>query len=403
LAQLAQLVIAASQAALSAASLEPRLADWAGKLELLVIQPSPFCNLHCDYCYLPNRSDRRRMSLQTLETLARKVFEGRLPSQQLSVIWHAGEPLAVPRAWYEEAFATFSRLRPYGLELSHHFQTNAYLLDSQWCDFIRKHGVRVGVSIDGPDWLHDRRRRTRDGRGTHARVLEGVKALKDAGISYHAICVLTCESLAEPDAIFDFFAELRPTSVCFNIEEMDGANARSSLQEIPARQLDSTYRAFFERMLDRLGRTPDVFRVREVDAVLSVLRDPKYGRRSANSQNDPGRIITVGWDGSYMTFSPELLGMSHPRLGDLRLGNVMRDPLPPRANDARYRAQCDEISRGIDACREHCQYFDFCAGGAPANKLGESARFDATETMFCRLTQKLTTETVLNALDRDLQ
>ena len=37
-------------------------------ISLLVLQPSPFCNINCDYCYLPNRSlqetdgfgDRRR-------------------------------------------------------------------------------------------------------------------------------------------------------------------------------------------------------------------------------------------------------------------------------------------------------------------------------------------------------
>ena len=38
-------------------------------LELLIVQPSPFCNLDCGYCYLHDRSDRSRMSMATLERL----------------------------------------------------------------------------------------------------------------------------------------------------------------------------------------------------------------------------------------------------------------------------------------------------------------------------------------------
>ena len=45
-----------------------------GPLELLVIQPTPFCNINCTYCYLPERQSTRRMSFQTLEATWRWVF-----------------------------------------------------------------------------------------------------------------------------------------------------------------------------------------------------------------------------------------------------------------------------------------------------------------------------------------
>jgi uncharacterized protein len=112
-------------------------------------------------------------------------------------------------------------------------------------------------------------------------------------------------------------------------------------------------------------------------------------------------MLNIAWDGSFTTFSPELLGARHPRLGAFSLGNVLRDALPPAAN-ARYPAQCGEIARGVENCRAQCRYFDFCLGGAPANKLGELGRLDGTETMFCRLTQKATVDVVLAALDQDL-
>ena len=52
------------------------------------------CNLDCSYCYLPDRGNKQVMAPVTLEALARKVFAAHLPAAQLSVIWHAGEPMA---------------------------------------------------------------------------------------------------------------------------------------------------------------------------------------------------------------------------------------------------------------------------------------------------------------------
>ena len=46
-----------------------------GPVRLLVVQPTPFCNLDCDYCYLPNRDDRSRLSLEILELAVERVLE----------------------------------------------------------------------------------------------------------------------------------------------------------------------------------------------------------------------------------------------------------------------------------------------------------------------------------------
>jgi hypothetical protein len=40
-----------------AASFSPPL-----QVRLLVMQPTPFCNLDCTYCYLPHRDDKRRLA-----------------------------------------------------------------------------------------------------------------------------------------------------------------------------------------------------------------------------------------------------------------------------------------------------------------------------------------------------
>src|SRR5262245_19715412 len=67
-----------------------------GPLELLVLQPTPFCNIDCSYCYLPGRQSIRRMSAETLEHTFRWVFSSGLARQEFTLLWHAGEPLVLP-------------------------------------------------------------------------------------------------------------------------------------------------------------------------------------------------------------------------------------------------------------------------------------------------------------------
>src|SRR3954454_10407624 len=146
----------------------------AGPLELLVIQPTPFCNLDCSYCYLPDRQNRRTMSPRTLETAFAWVFASGLVRQPSPLLWHAGEPMVLPPAFYERAAELLATHDPGGDLVTQAIQTNATLVGPAWCDLIRRLNMQVGVSVDGPAFLHDRCRRTRRGAGTLDRVLRGL-------------------------------------------------------------------------------------------------------------------------------------------------------------------------------------------------------------------------------------
>ena len=40
------------------------------QIQLLVVQPTPFCNIDCRYCYLPDRSSKAVVADETLAELA---------------------------------------------------------------------------------------------------------------------------------------------------------------------------------------------------------------------------------------------------------------------------------------------------------------------------------------------
>lgn len=354
-------------------------------VRLLILQPTPFCNLDCSYCYLPGRDDKRRLSLETIEATFGNIIDSGLLGQELSVIWHAGEPLVVPPRFYAGAFQRIESLVAGRAAVQHSIQTNGTLIDDAWCELFRAWSVRVGISIDGPAHLHDRHRRTRSGRGTHRDVMRGVQRMRDAGLPFHAIAVVTAEALDEPDAILDFFEQSGIRDIAFNVEEQEGVNLRSSLAGAEDR-VTAFYRRVFERAVSSNGR----LRVRELDqardAVLCGL--PEYAfdgkRYFANEQAWPFDITTVDWAGNFSMFSPELLGQSHSRFDGFTLGNVHRNRLIDVLATPRFRRLFGEILAGIDRCERECRYYFLCGGGAPANKLFENGRFDSTETAFCR-------------------
>src|SRR5690242_2728673 len=119
------------------------------QVQLAVLQATPFCNIDCDYCYLPARSSSQRMQPETLSKIADRLFESPFMGDELTVVWHAGEPLVVPVEFYEQAYEIFRERNRGGTRVIFSFQTNAMLVSKRWCDFFLQSGAHVGVSLDG--------------------------------------------------------------------------------------------------------------------------------------------------------------------------------------------------------------------------------------------------------------
>jgi uncharacterized protein len=368
-----------------------------GPLELLVLQPTPFCNINCSYCYLPDRQSTRRMSLDTLERTFAWVFASGLVREPFTVLWHAGEPLVVPVPFYEDAIRLLNQHNHLGVIVRHSFQTNATLLDAGWCEFIRRHGIHLGVSVDGPAHLHDSRRRTRQGKGTLDRVLRGIHLLHEHQIPFDVITVLTADSLNYADELFDFYMEHQISQVCFNVEEIEGPNTRSSLQGAATR---GRFQRFFARFLDLACSAEPPLLVREFETSARALLGVRYGPGARTQENKPWAIVNVDCEGNLSTYSPELLGFSSPRYGSFALGHVASDSLEDVIASERFRALEADIGLGVELCRQSCPYFAFCGGGPPANKVFENGTFASTETLFCRLHKQVCLDVTLERIER---
>lgn len=373
------------------------LRAYTGCLRQLVLQPTPFCNLACTYCYLPHRDDQTVMAAEVLEGAFRFVRDTELAGDRLEIRWHAGEPLAVSTKFYEDAFAQARRLLDGRTTLHHTIQTNGVLLDSQWIDILQANNVTVGVSIDGPPVIHDTRRLTRRGGGTFQRVMYGIKCLQAAHFKFDVIAVITPETLHHARAFMDFFESLEGMGqLGLNIEETEGTHVSKAFAE---ENFDGRFREFVEDLMKWSQRTGVT--VREFKSMRSLIL-AGAGSSTRNTQNEPFSILSVASNGDIGTFSPELLGMTHPIFGHFSIGNVLswtHDGIPSTETWPRLVA---DISAGTTLCRSGCEYFSLCGGGAPINKLYEKQTFTTMETHHCRLTVKAIADVVLSAMEREI-
>jgi uncharacterized protein len=363
---------------------------------MVVIQPTAFCNIDCSYCYLPNRNDKHVMAQATVARLFGELFASGWTSPQLTVIWHAGEPLVVPPDFYREAFAAIERLRPPSVTVIHSFQTNGTLITPEWCALMRDWKVMVGVSIDGPRELHDANRKTRSGAGTFDRTLRGIRTLRAEGVPFHVISVLSHRSLAMPDEMLDFYLSEGIDHICFNVEESEGSHV-SELFADHDRQ--GRYASFLRRFWQQARSSGRVQFVREIDLALPRIFRPEEIATS-NIQVEPLAMLNVDSHGNVSSFSPELLGLRNQAYDDYLLGNIHRDSLAAIYERCLQSALMRDIRAGVEACSAGCEYFSVCGGGSPVNKLFENESFATTRTAFCSLTQMVPTDIILEAYDR---
>ncbi len=179
-------------------------------IHVLAKPAGPNCNLACAYCYyLPKGDlypgDRLRMPDDVLERYIRQMIETQSGSH-VEIAWQGGEPTLVGIDFYRRAVELVERYRRPGMTVQLSLQTNGTRLDDEWCAFLGAHGFLVGLSIDGPAWLHNAYRVDRGGAPTHARVLRAARLLSRHRVAFN---VLSCVHAANSGHPLDVYRHLR--------------------------------------------------------------------------------------------------------------------------------------------------------------------------------------------------
>jgi uncharacterized protein len=353
-------------------------------IDKLVLQPTTLCNLNCSYCYLPSRKSSSRMSIDVCKRVVE--FLNSAHSTNVSLIWHGGEPLTVGHPYFRQLLEEFESLRATG-KVVHSIQTNATLIDDDFCQMFKHYEFRVGISIDGPITINSERIDWA-GKSSFYRTMEGVAKLQQYNIPFTAIAVVTEQNLGKANEIYDFFVRLGCSVLSINIEEVEGVNLRSGVRG------GEKVLAFWQDLFDAWRKNPRI-EIRELSMVLSWARAIQNNITSEDSEIY-NLLPTVAWNGEVYVLSPEFTGMKSAVYNNFVVGNVLRQPLQDILVSAIQAPYVVDFVEGLTSCSNSCDYFSFCRGGQASNKYFEHGTTNCTETEFCRNSKKSVIEAFMS-------
>ena len=322
------------------------------ELTVMIKPVSGLCQMACDYCFYHDLVEygaptNTLMSRETARKLIERVKES--GAGRVHFAFQGGEPLL----WGQEHFdGFFADVKDAGLDATWAVQTNGLCIDEIYSALFAEHDVLVGVSLDGDATLHDRNRKTPDGKGTHARVMRGIEALKKHGVRYNVLCVVSANTAKHPAQLYRYCKKTGVSHVqlipCLPPMERGTDRKFAPTPEALGQFLVGFYRLWREDFGN--GKPP--FAVREFDQALATLQG-RSGHCGSRGFCTPQLIV-------------EADGATYPCdfyvLPDYCTGNVHTHTLAQTLQSQGLQRFAEQYPSAPAPCRA-CRYVSVCGGG----------------------------------------
>lgn len=349
----------------------------------MVAKPiGPLCNLNCEYCFylekqvLFGAGEKYRM---TDEVLSRFItnYIGSQPTPVVEFVWQGGEPTLLGVDFFKRVIEL---QKPFvGTKtITNSLQTNGTLLTDEWCYFLKKNNITVGVSLDGPREIHDRYRRDNEGGGTFDRVMRGLRLLQKHGVDYNVMACVAMETAKHPIDVYRFFKDEHVEFIQFTpiVERMPGKESKhhglrlagpASLDKeegetkvtpwtvIPGEYGDFLIAIYEEWVRNDVG---EVFVMNFEWALNAWIGNPSP---VCVHTDRCGRSLAVEHNG-------DVYACDHRVYPQYRLGNTGTDTLQEMASRSLRSGFGDRKETALPRwCRE-CEVLAACRGGCPKHR-----------------------------------
>ncbi len=333
-------------------------------LNSLLIKPAgPDCNMACAYCFYLKKKDFfterkvHRMSDTILEEMIRQALQQSGP--EISFGWQGGEPTLMGVPFFQKAI-DFQKKYSRGQRIANCLQTNGILIDQEWAQFLKEHHFLVGISLDGPEHVHDFYRAFPGEKKSWRQVEDSAKLLLDTGVDVNALSVVNDYSVNYPEEIYHYHKSLGLNYMQFiPVVETDPNDVTKAA---PFSVSEEKYSEFLNKLFDLwLGDFENGLpktSIRLFDSVLFSYVD--LVPPDCSLMEECGVYVVVEHNGDI--FSCDFFVEDR-----WRLGNVMEDRLIDLLNSEKQIAFGKQKSNLPDACT-HCPWLKYCRGGCPKDR-----------------------------------
>jgi len=350
----------------------------ARPLTSVLIKPAgPDCNLACRYCFYLEKNQMfperkvHRMSREVLEATVWQVMYG--GGSSVSFGWQGGEPTLMGVEFFEQAVEFQKEFGGGGRTVGNGLQTNGVLIDGRWCKFLSEAKFLVGLSLDGPEHIHDHYRVFRGGEPTWRRVVDSAKRMLDAGVEVNALTVLSDYSAEHPREIYEFHKSRGLTYMQFIpcLEPDPHDPSRPAAFSVSPEQFGRFLCEVFDCWVADFEDGRPTTSVRWFESVFATY--VKVSPPECTLWSECGNYVVIEHNGD--VFSCDFFVEDEWRLGNVLAGELIEMLNSPL--QARFGRRKADLPH---ACQV-CPWLRHCRGGCPKERWGNPA--DARLSRHC--------------------
>jgi uncharacterized protein len=169
------------------------------------------CNLDCTYCFFLSKeklypNSRFRMTDELLEAYIRQMIESQR-GPEVTIAWQGGEPTLMGLDFYKRSIEYEQKYARPGTTIQHTMQTNGILLNDAWCEFFREHDFLIGLSLDGPQEMHDTYRVDKGGAATFHKVMRAARLLRKHKVKFNILTTVNAANADHPLEVYRFLRD----------------------------------------------------------------------------------------------------------------------------------------------------------------------------------------------------
>ncbi|GAB4365929.1 MAG: anaerobic sulfatase maturase [Elainellaceae cyanobacterium] len=352
---------------------------------LLAKPTGAICNLDCQYCFFLTKEQlypgsKFRMSDDVLEIYIQQLLASHQASE-VTVAWQGGEPTLMGLDFFQRSIELVEKYKKPGQQVIHTLQTNGTRLNDDWGRFFKQHNFLIGLSVDGPQPLHDTYRVDKRGRSTFEPVMQGWQVLKKHQVNFNILCTVNAVNGDHPLEVYRFFRdELEAEFIQFipiveRINE-DGSTLIQSGNRVTERSVKpEQFGQFLISIFDEWVRR-DVGKVfvQHFDAALAnwVGVPPSVCIFSKTC----GTALALEHNG-------DLYSCDHFVEPDYKLGNIQATPMIELIASERQRQFGQAKFNTLPQYCRTCEVRFACNGGCPKNRFVETPNGEPGLNYLC--------------------
>ncbi|TAJ11869.1 anaerobic sulfatase maturase [Marinilabiliaceae bacterium JC017] len=349
-------------------------------LESVLVKPAgPDCNLGCTYCFylkkaeLFNEVKQHRMSEEVLEELIRQVMAQ--SGQNISFGWQGGEPTLMGLPFYEKV-VEFEKKYGFGKTVGNGLQTNGMLIDARWAEFLKKYDFLVGLSLDGPEHIHNHYRLKKNGQPSWDRVMESARLLLDAGVAVNAMCCITDYSADYVEELYQFYKDMGLTWMQFiPVVETDKDNPGKAADfSLTAEKYGEFLVKLFDLWINDFQNGMPTTNIRNFDSIFHTyvgIQAPECTLRE-----ECGVYLTIEHNGD--VYSCDFFVEPNWKLGNIKNGRLI-DML-----NSKRQTQFGSLKAKLPRKCRTCSWYKNCFGGCTKDRVKDKR--DSGLPRFCKST-----------------